>query len=151
MATGFEFRLAQNVHDMHLVSVVRAAAFLGHGREEPYEEEFDGRDFNLAAHILAVRAEDPNIPMATFRIWVANGGIEWGRLAILPAERGNRRLLSKLADEAKRITLEAGFSEATGYVNDKSLQKFWARRGAQIYPEAEEYGGRLYYKMIIPL
>jgi hypothetical protein len=146
--TDITFRVASSMDDLFHVTRVRGAAFLSRG--EPYDEEFDGLDLHFCCHLLALLPRD--VPIATMRLrWIGGGDMVWERLAITPSVRGSIRLLFDLTDLARKVTKEKGCTTVIGYVADRSLMKFWQRRGAVFQDEYETYNGTLYQKMTIDL
>lgn len=128
---------------------IRAAAFL---QTEPYNEEFDDKDFCMVTHILAVLN---GIPAACMRLRLhslKNGGtLHWGRLAILPTVESRKRLaiLNSIADYAEEYSDRNGFAKSIGEVTDKRLLKFWGRRGFILSGEdLKRYGDRLYTPLV---
>lgn len=127
---------------------IRAVAFLP---TEPYEEEFDDKDFEMAVHILATHE---NTPVACMRLNYESpndgGTIHWGRLAITPTLESKLKVmaLTRIAKYVDDYTIKMGFRKATGEVADKKLLKFWEKRGFQLTGEKPiVFGSRFFYKV----
>ncbi|WP_218048640.1 GNAT family N-acetyltransferase, partial [Curvivirga aplysinae] len=107
---------------------LRAAAFLP---TEPYEEEFDNKDFCMVIHLLA---KDNDMPVACMRlslVSVENGGsIHWGRLATLPSSAKSRlSALNAITDFAQEYCINFGFKKIIGEVSDERLIRYWEKKG----------------------
>ncbi|WP_085900827.1 hypothetical protein [Kiloniella majae] len=111
---------------------IRSVAFLS---TEPYEEEFDGKDLEMVAHVLVTENDNPIACMRLRHVTSEDGGtIHWGRLAMAPTLPGKLRMvtLNLIAKYVDNYSLKKGFHRAIGEVADKRLMKFWNKRGFQL-------------------
>lgn len=136
---------ASNIESWLHCQQIRSAAFL---TTEPYEEEFDGKDFEMVTHLLATLND---IPVACMRLTIQsidNGGtINWQRLALMPniASRNRLAILNAIANYAEEYSFQMGFKKIISEVANKSLIKFWVRRGFFLTGEPPSYyGGKEY-------
>ena len=140
--------VAKSLNELIQCQHIRSAAFL---TTEPYEEEFDGRDLEMVAHILAVHNHSPIACMRLSHVTSQNGGvIHWGRLAIIPTLTNKLRLktLNTVANYVDNYSVDKGFNKFIGEVADERLLKFWEKRGFQLTNEKPvTYGKRLFRKV----
>ncbi|KLN59020.1 hypothetical protein WH96_19800 [Kiloniella spongiae] len=122
---------------------IRSSAFLS---TEPYREEFDGKDFELVTHILAIQ---DTVPVACMRLrYACENTIHGGRLALMPnlEPRNRLRTLNAIATYADSYCVKMGFSRILGEVADRRLIKFWLRRGFQLTGgKPIEFGDRQFW------
>ncbi|WP_120496192.1 hypothetical protein [Kiloniella sp. EL199] len=122
---------------------VRSSAFLP---TEPYSEEFDGRDFELVTHILAIQN---TVPVACMRLrYTCANTIHGGRLALMPNLEPRNRLktLNAIATFADNYCMKMGFTRILGEVADQRLIKFWIRRGFRLTGDQPiEFGNRQFW------
>lgn len=118
--------IAKSFADIIMCHHIRAVTFL---QTEPYFEEFDNKDFEMATHIIA---KSENIPVACMRLsLVPNNTIHWGRLAILPSISGKDRMktLFSMTAFVEEYSQKKRFNKIIGEVADKRLMKFWMKKG----------------------
>ncbi len=146
MMNNMKVSIVNSIDQLVKCQHIRSVAFLS---TEPYEEEFDGKDMEMVAHVLVT---DNNIPIACMRlrhITSEEGGtIHWGRLAMVPTLPGKLRVvtLNLIAKYVDNYSLKKGFHRAIGEVADKRLMKFWNKRGFQLTGDGPIiYGAREFW------
>lgn len=124
--TEIKISIANSFNQLSLCHHIRAVAFLP---TEPYAEEFDDKDFEMATHVLVVSNEQP---VACMRLRLITGNtIHWGRLAILPTLSGKERMktLFSITAFVEKYSRKMKFTRIIGEVADKRLMKFWMKKG----------------------
>jgi hypothetical protein len=147
-------RIATSIEDVIACQRIRSACFMSGDEPEPYMEQFDGNDFSAATHLLALKS---GVPVGTMRIRVLNGGAStdatWEKLAVLPGERGQLRILNALAKAAVQYSVFKGIETIHGLVRDPRIAKFWSRTVGGVITNAPPvvYEEREYRHILIDL
>ncbi|WP_420549194.1 hypothetical protein [Curvivirga sp.] len=126
---------------------LRAVAFLP---TEPYDEEFDGKEFEMVIHLLAKNAGVPVACMRLRLVSIENGGsIHWGRLATLPTSSKDRlSALNAILDFAEQYCKTIGFKKYTAEVADDRLIRYMEKRGFHRSSEPPIWFGKRPFKPI---
>ncbi|HEY3799748.1 MAG TPA: GNAT family N-acetyltransferase [Caulobacteraceae bacterium] len=113
----------QSLDQMMQVMAVRSVVYMGE-QVCPFDEEFDGNDFNGATHLVARVGREP---VGVVRIrWFADFA-KLERFAILPAHRGGA-VARALFDAAYELAARKGYRRMLGYIQAR-LAPFMRRAG----------------------
>jgi predicted GNAT family N-acyltransferase len=118
-----EVVVARTLDDLLRIAAIRAVVYMGEQRC-PFDEEFDGNDFNGATHLIA-RADGEPVGVMRLRWFAEFAKIE--RFAVLGRERGGgvARALFKTAYD---IAARKGYRLVLGYIQAR-LAPFMRRVG----------------------
>src|SRR5262249_53310605 len=147
-APQIHVRVANTLDDLLKVQTVRSLTFLGE-QSCPYDEEFDGNDFNGATNLIALVGDEP----------VGAGRIRWfadfaklERICVR-GEFRKRGVSEALYARAHEQAARKGFRQMLAYV-EPELVPFWQRvAGAQVRSERPPvtFSDRLYVEIIYPI
>jgi predicted GNAT family N-acyltransferase len=121
---GITVRIARDLHDLSLVTAIRAAVYLAE-QDCPHEEEFDGNDL-VAAHFIGFVGKEP---VACLRVRFFGDFAKVERLAVRRQYRRSR-VAFKLVRASVEFVKRKGFRRIYGQAQDR-LVDFWAHFGAK--------------------
>lgn len=148
MKNDISVHSVNSIEDWLQCQQIRAAVFLN---TEPYNEEFDGKEFELVVHLLAKYQGMPAACMRLRLVSLHKGGeIHWGRLATLPTTTSKAKvgILNAITRCAESYCTKVGIRKITGEVADKRLVRYWERKGFYLSDAASIwYGDREFLAM----
>lgn len=116
LSNSLEISIARSLDDLLQMAVVRAVVYMGE-QYCPFEEEFDGNDFNGATHFIARLNGEP-VGVLRMR-WFA-GFAKLERFAIRSQNRGGE-IARALFDAAYGMAARKGYDRVLGYIQARLL------------------------------
>ncbi|HWA64005.1 MAG TPA: GNAT family N-acetyltransferase [Caulobacteraceae bacterium] len=108
--------IAGSLDDLLQMAAIRAVVYMGE-QACPFDEEFDGNDFNGATHLIARVGGEP---VGVMRIrWFA-GFVKFERFAVLGRRRGGE-VARALFDAAYGLAERKGYRLVLGYIQARLL------------------------------
>lgn len=129
LSNSLEITIARSLDDLMQMAVVRAVVYMGE-QYCPYEEEFDGNDFNGATHFIARLNGEP-VGVLRMRWFADFAKLE--RFAIRSQSRGGE-IARALFDAAYGMAARKGYRRVLGYIQARLLP-FMRRVGGVIERE----------------
>ncbi|HEX7761300.1 MAG TPA: GNAT family N-acetyltransferase [Caulobacteraceae bacterium] len=128
-SNSLEITVARSLDDLLQMAVVRAVVYLGE-QYCPFEEEFDGNDFNGATHFIARLNGEP-VGVLRMRWFADFAKLE--RFAIRSQHRGGD-IARALFDAAYGMAARKGYRRVLGYIQARLLP-FMRRVGGVVARE----------------
>ena len=128
-ANSLQITVARSLDDLLQMAVVRAVVYMGE-QFCPFDEEFDGNDFNGATHFIARLNGEP-VGVLRMR-WFA-GFAKLERFAIRSENRGGE-IARALFEAAYEMAARKGYSRVLGYIQARLLP-FMQRVGGVVERE----------------
>jgi predicted GNAT family N-acyltransferase len=108
--------VARTLDDLLQMAAIRAVVYMGE-QACPFDEEFDGNDFNGATHLIARVGGEP---VGVMRIrWFADF-VKFERFAVLSKKRGGE-VARALFDAAYALAERKGYRRVLGYIQARLL------------------------------
>lgn len=108
--------IARTLDDLLQMAAIRAVVYMGE-QACPFDEEFDGNDFNGATHLVARLNGEP---VGVLRIrWFADF-VKFERFAVLHRKRGGE-VARALFDAAYDLSARKGYRKVLGYIQARLL------------------------------
>lgn len=131
-AAKIEVRLARSMHDLAIVTAIRAATYMAE-QECPFDEEFDGNDL-CAAHLIgSIDGE----PAGCIRVRFFADFVKFERLAVRREFRSSK-LSFRLVRAAMRYAAQKGYTQVYGHARH-DLVRFWETFGFRKIEGAEKF------------